>query len=97
MASTYIRVKFTNDTNKKLKAYAESLGIHNPDDFEYHATVIYSPEELNIHHETYSVSDVLTPVKSFYLGTGKWRAYVIGVESNILQTLYNYYCLKIIT
>jgi hypothetical protein len=91
---TYIRCLFNDETVTNLHCYAQSLGFNNPPDFEYHATVIYSPVPLEVGYETYPVNFELKCTGTQYLGEGDWRALVVTVESEQLQTLYDYHVIR---
>jgi hypothetical protein len=92
---TYVCVRFTDESNRKLAQYALELGLTPIDDF--HTTVVYSEKPLAVPHGTLPFSDTLTPVSVGYLGPvdSEWRAVVINVSSNGLQGLFDHYVDKL--
>jgi hypothetical protein len=87
----YVCVRFTQESNDKLKEYAISLGLDPIDDF--HATVVYSEKPLNVPHGTLPYSDTLTPVGVRYLGDvgSEYRAVALEVTSEGLQSIFDNY------
>jgi hypothetical protein len=88
---TYVAVRFSDESNKKLKAYAESLNLKPIKDF--HATIVYSPTTLDVPIGDTSFNTTLIPKSLKYLGEvgNKYRALALVVHSDDLQTRYDYY------
>ena len=91
---TYVSVKFSSATNVNLKKYAEKLGLNPITDF--HATIVYSPKALkDVVNSKKDISNMLsgtiTGIK--YLGEkdSEWRAIVLTIQSNTLDTLFKKY------
>lgn len=88
---TYVAVRFSDESNKKLKEYAESLGLTPIKDF--HSTIVYSIPTLDTPKGTTKLSATLHPKKLMYLGEvgNEYRALVIEVESDELQREHDNY------
>ncbi|URC15213.1 RNA phosphodiesterase [Paraglaciecola Antarctic GD virus 1] len=88
---TYVAVRFSDESNKKLKVYAKSLGLEPIKDF--HATIVYSTATLDVSKGENPTTDTLTPKKLMYLGEvgNKYRAIALEVNSNNLQSIFDFY------
>jgi hypothetical protein len=88
---TYVSVRFTKDTNKKLREFALSLGLKPIDKF--HITVVYSPKPLGVEfgESRFNGSAKITGID--YLGDidSEYRAVVLHVDSKEVQNLYDTY------
>lgn len=88
---TYVCVKFTKESGKKLYNFAKSLGLKPIPAHEMHITIVYSTKKLKIKNGISGMNFSVQGSKLEYLGDkdSNWRALTLKLKSEKLQDLHD--------
>lgn len=90
---TYISASFTEESNKQLSDYAESIGLKPMNSSEFHVTIVYSPTSIDVKHGMHKLDGTAEVTGIKYLGDedSEYRAIVLEIESKAILDRHNHY------